>query len=99
MNRLLGVRPEDGRVVWMAFATLLTIVAAHAVLETARDALFLADLPATRLPWAYLGIAALAFVLTRAAARLVRSSPRCSSPAPREPPLSGGSSRCRRLSR
>jgi ATP:ADP antiporter, AAA family len=71
MNRLLGVRPEDGRVVWMAFATLLTIVAAHAVLETARDALFLADLPASRLPWAYLGIASLAFVLTRGAARVL----------------------------
>lgn len=68
---LLGLRRDDGRTVWMAFATLLMIVAAHAVLETARDALFLADLPVTRLPWAYLGIAGLAFVAGRGSERLL----------------------------
>lgn len=70
MTRFLGVRPEDGRTVWTAFATLMVIVAAHAVLETARDALFLADLPADRLPWAYLAIATLAFVTVRLSAPL-----------------------------
>ena len=45
---LLGLRGDDGRSAWMAFTTLLTIIAAHAVLETARDALFLADLPVAR---------------------------------------------------
>ncbi len=70
MSSLLGVRPEDGRVVGVAFATLMLMVAAHAVLETARDALFLAALPAQRLPWAYLGIATLAFLGARANARL-----------------------------
>jgi len=43
--------------VTLATATLLVLIAGHAVRETARDALFLADLPATRLPWAYLAIA------------------------------------------
>ncbi len=75
MTRFLGVRPEDGRTVWTAFATLMTIVAAHAVLETARDALFLADLPASRLPWAYLGIATLAFVTVRLSAPLAALGP------------------------
>jgi ATP:ADP antiporter, AAA family len=75
MTRFLGVRPEDGRTVWMACATLMTIVAAHAVLETARDALFLADLPAKRLPWAYLGIATLAFVTVRLSAPLAALGP------------------------
>ncbi len=70
MSRLLGMRPEDARPVWIAFATLLVIVAAHAVLETARDALFLRNLPAGRLPWAYLGIALLAFVVARASGPL-----------------------------
>src|SRR4029450_7581848 len=65
MNRLFGVRPEERRIVWVGFATLLTIVAGHTVLETARDALSRADLPASRLPWAYLGIAVLAFAATR----------------------------------
>ena len=35
----------------------------HALLETARDALFLARLPPERLPWVYLAIAAIAFGL------------------------------------
>ncbi|HEV7732695.1 MAG TPA: Npt1/Npt2 family nucleotide transporter [Candidatus Binatia bacterium] len=70
MSSLLGVRPEDGRVVGLAFATLLLMVAAHSVLETARDALFLAALPAQRLPWAYLGIATLAFLGAWANGRL-----------------------------
>src|SRR5262245_1722684 len=67
---VLGLRREDGRPVWLAFITLLVILAAHTMLETARDALFLADLPTTRLPWAYLGIATLAFVAAHATARL-----------------------------
>lgn len=65
MNSLLGVRRSDARTVWTAFATLLVIVAAHAVLETARDSLFLGDLSPQRLPWAYLGIALLAFGVAR----------------------------------
>jgi AAA family ATP:ADP antiporter len=71
MNRLFGVRPGERRTVWLGFATLLTIVGAHAVLETARDTLFLADLPARRLPWAYLGIAVLAFLATQLAGRVL----------------------------
>src|SRR5262245_9470253 len=71
MNRFLGVRPGERRIVWLGFVTLLTIVAAHTVLETARDALFLADLPASRLPWAYLGIAVIAYIAAPLAARLL----------------------------
>lgn len=71
------VRAEDRRTVGIAFATLFAIVASHAVLETARDSLFLAELPVSRLPWAYLGVAALAFVATRASDRyLAGRSPR-----------------------
>jgi AAA family ATP:ADP antiporter len=39
---------------------LLVLMAGHALRETARDALFLSQLPAERLPWAYLAIALLA---------------------------------------
>src|SRR5262245_41634654 len=74
---LLGLRRDDGRPVYLAFATLLVIIAAHAMLETARDALFLADVPVGRLPWAYLGIASLAFAAGHAGARLgARRPPR-----------------------
>jgi len=39
------------------------ITAAHAVLETARDSLFLARLPPSRLAWVYLAIAAVSLLL------------------------------------
>jgi len=63
--RLLGVRPEDRRDTAVAFGTLVAILAAHAMLETARDALFLDKLPAAQLPIAYLAIAALALVVSK----------------------------------
>jgi HEAT repeat protein len=50
---------------WVATGTLFVLMAAHALLETARDALFLSALPASRLPYVYLAIAALAVVVAR----------------------------------
>ncbi len=38
-------------------------MAAHSLIETARDALFLARLPPTRLAWVYLAIAVVSLVL------------------------------------
>lgn len=46
-----------------AFFALGALLAAHALLETARDALFLASLPAARLPWVYLAIAVFGLVV------------------------------------
>ncbi len=60
------VRPEERRGVACAFLTLLGVLASHTLLETARDALFLARLPASQLPWMYLAIAAVAFGLSQA---------------------------------
>ena len=37
--------------------TLFALIASHSILETARDALFLAKVPVTRLPWVFLAIA------------------------------------------
>jgi HEAT repeat protein/ATP/ADP translocase len=51
-------------------ATLFGVMTAHAMLETARDALFLSALPASRLPWVYLVIAGLAVVVARLNRRL-----------------------------
>jgi AAA family ATP:ADP antiporter len=59
------VRPEERRGVAGAFLVLLGLLAGHTVLETARDALFLSRLPASRLPWVYLAIAAAAVALWR----------------------------------
>lgn len=60
----------------MAFATLVGIVTAHAMLETARDALFLEALPARHLPLAYLAIAAFALILGELNQRLAARVPR-----------------------
>jgi HEAT repeat protein len=66
------VRPDERRDVLGAFLTLLGFMTGHALLETARDALFLASLPARRLPWAYLAIAVIALGLGQREPRVVR---------------------------
>ena len=57
-------RAIAGRVA-VATATLFGILTAHSMLETARDALFLSSLPASRLPWVYLVIAGLAVLVVQ----------------------------------
>jgi ATP/ADP translocase/HEAT repeat protein len=62
---LPSIRPEERRGALAAFLTVFGILAAHTMLETARDALFLARLPASQLPWVYLLIAAIAVGLSQ----------------------------------
>lgn len=58
MRALLpGIRPEERRPAWAAFATMVVLMSAHALLETARDALFLGSISASKLPWVYLLVA------------------------------------------
>lgn len=70
----LGIARSNRRDVLVAFSVLFGILTSHSMLETARDALFLASVPATRLPWVYLAIAGLALGVVwlndRALARL-----------------------------
>jgi ATP:ADP antiporter, AAA family len=75
LRRLLDVRPEERRPTAIAFLVLFGILAAHTVLETARDALFLARLPPSQLPWMYLAMAAIAVGLSQWTARRL-SGPR-----------------------
>ncbi len=65
LAKLLGLRPEDRRDTGVAFFALVAILAAHSMLETARDALFLEKLPAEYLPLAYIGIAAFALLVSK----------------------------------
>src|SRR5688572_29766717 len=62
LERLFDVRPGDGRLVATSALALFTLSAAHAVLETARDAMFVAALPPAALPIAYASIALLSLV-------------------------------------
>jgi AAA family ATP:ADP antiporter len=57
-----SIRREDRRNLLVGFVGLMTIMTAHSVMETARDTLFLTNLPAEELPRAYLAIALLAIV-------------------------------------
>src|SRR5262249_7681227 len=69
----ISVRPEEKRGATAAFLTSFGILASHTMLETARDALFLARVPAARLPFVYLMIAGLAVVITQLPSRRRRS--------------------------
>ncbi|MBS2014240.1 MAG: MFS transporter [Deltaproteobacteria bacterium] len=62
---LLDVRPEERRNTFAAFSTLLALTTGHTLLETARDALFLAKIPTTHLPWMYLLIVAIALAISQ----------------------------------
>ncbi len=64
-RRLFDVRPEEYRNCIGGFITLFGIMAAHSLMEIARDALFLATLPATKLPAIYMGIALLSLAAVK----------------------------------
>ena len=76
IGRALGIRPSERGAVFAAFAFLTALLSSHALLETARDALFLTHLPAGQLPFMYLGVAALSLLLARAEVELFASAVR-----------------------
>ncbi|MEZ4331475.1 MAG: hypothetical protein R3F35_06960 [Myxococcota bacterium] len=57
--------PVPDRLRWIAAATLAAVMAAHVLLETACDALFLANVSVDRLPWVTIAVAGLAVVAAR----------------------------------
>lgn len=63
------VRPDERHETFWATGTLFLVLVAHAILETARDSLFLAHLPVSHLPWVYLALATLALLASRFFAR------------------------------
>jgi ATP/ADP translocase len=69
LSTLGDVHPEERRGAAAAFVTILAILAGHTLLETARDALFLARIPPNRLPWMYIAIAGIAFATSRVRSR------------------------------
>ena len=65
MAMFSAIRPEERRATWSALITLFGFMASHAMLETARDALFLAKVSFSRLPWVYLAIAVFSLILAQ----------------------------------
>lgn len=68
------VRAGERRRTLIAALFLVLFFAGQAVLEAARDTLFLSKVPATRLPWMYIVIALLSFVVARVEERRGRRS-------------------------
>lgn len=63
--RFLALRRGERRDAWVAFLTLFALIASHSLLETARDALFLARIPSSHLPFVFLAIATLSIALVK----------------------------------
>jgi len=70
----VDVRPSERSATVTAALALLLSTAGHMMLETARDALFLARLPPSTLPWMYLIIAGLGLLLTKLLPQRKKSS-------------------------
>lgn len=70
LARLLGLREDEGPGALKAFAVLFHMIAGHTMLETARDALFLAKMPPSRLAVMYLILAAITLVTSTQMSRL-----------------------------
>lgn len=62
---VFAIRADERRDVWAGFFTLFGLIGGHSILETARDALFLAKVPAGHLPWVFLLTAGLSFGAVR----------------------------------
>src|SRR5262249_21026443 len=72
LGRLVDLREGEGVTVLQAFVTLFGLIAAHTMLETARDALFLGRLPSSRLTFVYVLLSGLALVVSSYNERFVR---------------------------
>jgi len=73
LARLIDLRPGEGRLVWESTLTLFGLIAAHTLLETARDTLFLGRLAPSRLTLVYAALAVLAIFVGKLNARFVRN--------------------------
>lgn len=62
LRAAIDVRPGEGRIAALSGAVLALIIAAHTVIETARDALFLSKLPPERLTFVYALLAVLSLL-------------------------------------
>ena len=73
LGRLIDLRPGEGPLAFKAFGALFGLIAGHTILETARDALFLKNLPASRLTFVYIGLAVIGLILPAYNSRFVRT--------------------------
>ena len=70
LSRFFDLREGEARPVLQSFFVLFLLIAAHTMLETARDALFLTKLPPKQLNLVYIALAGLSFVVSAGSTRL-----------------------------
>jgi ATP/ADP translocase/HEAT repeat protein len=70
ISRFFDLREGEARPVLQSFLVLFLLIAAHTMLETARDALFLTKLPPRQLNLVYIALAGLSFVVSAGSTRL-----------------------------
>jgi AAA family ATP:ADP antiporter len=74
LSRIVDLRPGERRAFVGAFVVLLLTVAAHTLLETARDTLFLSELPPRMLTWVYVSVALASLLVVPLSSRLSRAA-------------------------
>src|SRR3954471_15838209 len=72
IQRFFDLGEEEARPALLSFLTLFLIIAAHTMLETARDALFLTKLPPSQLNLVYIALAGLSFVVAAGSTRMAQ---------------------------
>jgi ATP:ADP antiporter, AAA family len=70
LGALKTIRRGERRETLVAFSVLFLVLMSHALLETARDALFLGRLAPAQLPWVYIGLAAASLLVAELHGRL-----------------------------
>ncbi len=73
----LRLEPEELRQAFIDGGMLFAFTASYTLVRTARDAYFLAELPVTTLPWVYLAVGLLAFVIAGAFERATHRFATC----------------------
>lgn len=68
---VLEIRSGEGRAFGLSFAVLALLIGAHTLVETARDTLFLTQLPPERLAYVYVAVAAGTLLFTPLSRRLI----------------------------
>ncbi len=72
LSRIVDLRRGEAQLVFRVFMVLFGIIAGHTILETARDAVFLESLPASRLAIVYLALAGLGVIVPGYTSRFTR---------------------------
>ena len=76
LSSFAGIRRDEGSQTFLMFAYNFLIIASHTIVITIRDALFIGEVGADKLPYVYIGIALVAGIVMQGYARLAQATRR-----------------------